>query len=127
MFQESDFELEPETQIIFSRFTEGKPEEALKLADSLLSRDNTNAVAWYLKGIIYRHAGNVSEALTSLNAALKAKPDFRKACEDLARLLLQNGQVDLAFQMYMHLLRIHIVNESQADQTAVSRADAGCR
>ena len=117
MNAESELPLHRETEINFARITEGKIEEAERLAGELLAKEPANAVGWYLRGLIYRCQGDTAKSLGAYNKALQLKPDFRKACEDLAGLLMITGQTEFAFQTYMQFIRIRIV---EASRTQVS-------
>jgi predicted O-linked N-acetylglucosamine transferase (SPINDLY family) len=103
-----ELELQDETGAIFAHITQGNSEEARRMTEALLAREPSHAVGWYLRGVICQQQGDAPGAVSAFNSAIKYKPDFRKACEDLAILLMKTGQTDLAFQTYMHFVRIRI-------------------
>lgn len=64
---------------------------------------------------------NVSESLHAYRMALSLAPDFHPAREALARLLLQNGQIDEALQNYLAMSGGAIDAQKQAVQLSVYR------
>ena len=119
-----EIQFDPHAATIFARLNEGKIEDAQHLADDWLEKNPKDPVVWYLRGVIHREQGSAAGALTAFNNAVKFKPDFRKACEDMARLLIETGQTEMAFKTYMHYLKIRVMEESLKPREAVAGLSA---
>jgi predicted O-linked N-acetylglucosamine transferase (SPINDLY family) len=96
---------------------QGKLKEAEHMAEALIARAPENALAHYLRGVLYRLENNAAGAISSYNKALKLKPDFKKACSDLAFVLQKTGQLELAIKMCEHLIRLEQAGGEKASET----------
>jgi tetratricopeptide (TPR) repeat protein len=77
---------------------QGDATETLKEFDQELAIDPTNANASYEAAEIYRKAGQLNEARELFEMALQHYPDFEEAHVGLGRVLLAQGNADLALE-----------------------------
>jgi predicted O-linked N-acetylglucosamine transferase (SPINDLY family) len=58
----------------FDLFRSGGIEEAERICDSLIERGESFADAWYLKGLLFRHAGQNTKAIAAMRIAVEEAP-----------------------------------------------------
>ena len=89
---------------------EGDTDAALSAASAIESKDGSNPVGPYLKGLAYLAQAREAQAAEAFGAALTLEPDFFPAVAHLARMAEQHGSAQEAKDLYDDYLRAHPVN-----------------
>ena len=89
-----------------SRSAEDEFRRALQRGRDAVTLDSTYAEAWNLVGFTSRMLGDYPGSLTACRAALRQKPDFAPAHEDLGEGLLESGDPAGAGEQLEALRRI---------------------
>lgn len=80
----------------------GASRKALKA----LAADERNGTAWHVLAIAREKSGDLIQALTAYEAALKLLPDDKAVAQDLARLAQRLGYLDIAEKLLLHYLSV---------------------
>lgn len=140
-----DSEMQANTAItrgMIARFT-GKHQEAIRLADEAqkLLRNKSHSLQWYqaerLKGLPMFYDGNLSEAISELNSAVKGFRsladkshgnqrlahlyDLAECLNDLGLIFVSSGQMLKAQQAFQEALDIHTSIHSNLGALALAR------
>lgn len=98
--------IQTEAEAIEAAIREGRPVEALGLANTLLEKRPTDPYAWHLKGKAHLALEEGAAAVAAFNQAIKYKPDFEEACLNLGQTLEAAGQREIAVKTFGHWLKI---------------------
>ncbi len=93
--------------LIFSHLKDGDPKEALELAEELVADNPESAGAHALIGTVLAELQEYDRAREAFDTAWKIKPGHIIAGRSLARLDLQKGDRDAAYQRYTDVLAKH--------------------
>ncbi len=71
-----------------------------------LKMDERNGLAWHILAICREKAGDLAQALSAYDAALKLSPDESGIAHDLGRLAQRLGYLDIAEKLFLRMLTL---------------------
>ena len=71
--------------------SEGKEQQALKVFNTIIAEDPSNAMAWFNRGVIHEMSGSEDEAVKSFRVCIDMDPDHGPAAANIAVLLDRMG------------------------------------
>ena len=82
----------------FAKFQSGDFADAVKILESVTSREPANVRAWRVLGNAYIRTGQLDEALSAYHRALELQPDFPAALYNTGVIYAMKGDPDNAFK-----------------------------
>lgn len=87
-------------------FQQGALERAEQLARQLVDSDAGNADLWCLLGVVCRARGKLDDAVAHQRQALRLRPDFLEALNNLGNALVSQSQHEAAIDCYRRVLEL---------------------
>lgn len=84
--------------LALAHIRQGKPQQAIGIADAMLAESPDDPMAQNLRGGAYLAMDDREQAIAAFEAALSADPAFTPALENLVRLYVMDGETDAAKQ-----------------------------
>ncbi len=90
----------------WNAYRSGNPVQAANIYREALQTDATNADIWCLLGIVQRAAGELEQSVASHREALRLKPEFVEALNNLGNALVNQGKSAEAVAAFEQVLRL---------------------
>jgi predicted TPR repeat methyltransferase len=94
-------------QSIINLYSQGKLQQALKQAKTLLQQFPNSSVLYNICGACSKGLGQFDDAIEAYNKAVAIKPDYAEAYNNMGNALREQGQLNAAIAAYKKVLSIN--------------------